>query len=131
MTELDRVLRELARVQEELLALPDDAFAARHDLRQRQDQLRAEATRLRSDLPDTRPRREIEAELRALEKRLDGIRRQRIDLVSQAGAGSETGELGNLGGVAINRGIEEAQGAGEIRARMARLRARLEELDTD
>jgi hypothetical protein len=50
------------------------------------------------------------------------LRKQKIDLVSQAGSGGEgTHEMGNLGGVDLNRRTIQAGGADQIQARIGRI----------
>ncbi len=49
---------------------------------------------------------------------MKAIEHQRIDLVGQAGGGSMSGEMGNLGGVKINRGIDNAMGLPGIKERI-------------
>ena len=130
MPDITQLLAELADVHDRLIALPSDAFAERHELRTRQDELREEAAGFQQHRDEGRSRSELEAELAALRGQLEGIRRQRIDPVRQAGGGpGGGGEMGNLGALAINQSIEQAQGGPGIQARIAQIEARLAELD--
>ena len=56
---------------------------------------------------------------------LQSIEKKRIDLVMQAGGGSLTGEMGNLGGVQINKGIDDAFGLPGIKARIGIIKGTL------
>jgi hypothetical protein len=54
------------------------------------------------------------------------IEGKRIDLVMQAGSGGpSTAEMGNLGGVKINKGIDDALGLPKIKARIGVLKGTL------
>jgi hypothetical protein len=68
-------------------------------------------------MDDDRPSDDLLLELASLRSRMTAIERQRIDLVTQAGTTS-AGEMGNLGGYAINKGIEDAMGLPNIKARI-------------
>ncbi len=118
MFDPSEINRKLAEVQDRLIALPDDAFAERWELRILQDELREEARRFAYARDEDKFDDELLAELRALRDRMKEIERQRIDLVGQAGGGSMSGEMGNLGGVKINRGIDDALGLPKIKARI-------------
>jgi hypothetical protein len=110
--------RRLAEVQDRLLALPDDAFAERWELRKEQEDLRQQAREFAYALDEDKFDDELLAELRSLRDRMKAIEHQRIDLVGQAGGGSMSGEMGNLGGVKINRKIDAAMGLPKIKARI-------------
>lgn len=113
------ITRELAEIQDRLLELPDDAFAERVELRRRQDELRGLARAAGDTMDLGRPTSDLLGELGALRARMREIERQRIDLVKQAGSGGATSaEMGNLGGVRINRAIDEAHGLDGIKARI-------------
>ena len=129
MGDITELLAELADLHDRLIALPADAFAERHELRSRQDALRERAAEFQQHRDAGRSRTELELELSALDGQLEAIRSQRIDPVKQAGGGPHGGEMGNLGAVALNQRMREAQGVPGIQSRMAQIRARLEELD--
>ena len=124
--DIDRLVAELGAVQDELLATPTDDFARRFELNKRQDELREQVAAFDPDAGRTRA--ELEAELRALRAQVEAIEAQRIDLVTQAGAAGDGGEMGNIGGVALNRGIEQAQGKPQLLARIGRIEGRLAEM---
>jgi len=117
--------RKLADVQIKLLALPDDAFQEKYRLREEQARLRAEATDFAGMIDSDRSDDELLRELGALRRQMQSIEAKRIDLVSQAGGGSLTGEMGNLGGVQINKGIDDAYGLPAIKARIGVIKGTL------
>lgn len=122
MSDVDGLIRELGEIQKQLAELPEDANDERFKLRQRQDELRALA-RGGGDMDKDRPTSEMLYELDALRAQMKSIERQRIDLVQQAGSGGATsGEMGNLGGVKINKGIDDAMGLPKIKARIGRIK---------
>ena len=119
--DLDQVLGELSEVQDRLIALPDDAFAERYELRCRQDELRNQMASLRVDFDVERSTENLLSELSGLRSRLATIEGQRIDMVSQAGgSGGLTGAMTPEEG--LNRKMDEAAGAGEIRSRIGRVK---------
>ncbi len=114
--ELDALNRELAGIQDELLALSDDAFAERFALQKRQDELREKAAAFYQNRDAQRPTEELQAGLKALRGQLKGIEDQKINLAmwcQGAGPGSS-----GLGGMALNQGLLEAQGANSVHARI-------------
>jgi len=126
MDDLFAITRELADIQQQLIELPDDAFEQRYQLRQRQDELRKIARSADSPLDAGRSDAELLAELRALREQMKAIEGQRIDLVGQAGSGgASTGEMGNLGGVKLNKQIDDAQGLGKVKARIGVIKGNL------
>ncbi len=132
MSDIDDLIRELGDIQKQLAELPEDANDERFELRQRQDELRAEARERAGDLDKDRPTSEMLYELDALRHQMKSIEDQRIDLVQQAGSGGSTsGEMGNLGGVQINKGIEEAHGLPKIKARIGRIKGILRDRGVD
>lgn len=123
MTDVGALTAQLAEIQRKLLDLPDDAFSERYELRKRQDELRLEAKQFAADLDKGRQTDDLLIELTSLRERMQAIEGQRIDLVMQAGSGgASSSEMGNLGGVAINRGIDEAMGLPGIKARIGLLK---------
>ena len=113
------ITRELADIQKQLIELPDDAFAERYRLRTRQDELRAIVRSTDNPYDADRSTDELLAELQSLRMQMKEIERQRIDLVAQAGSGgSSTGEMGNLGGVQINKAIGDSMGLDRIKGRI-------------
>jgi hypothetical protein len=119
------VTARLAEVQLRLLDLPDDAFAEKYELIKEQARLRAEAANFAEAIDSERSDEELLRELGALRSRMQSIEKQRIDLVMQAGGGSLTGEMGNLGGVQINKGIDDAFGLPKIKARIGSIKGTL------
>jgi len=118
--------RQLAAIQDKLIALPDDAFAERWELRKEQDELRKQATEFSYALYDDKFDDELLDELRALREQMKFIEKQRIDLVVQAGSGGAS-NMGNLGGVAINKGIDDAMGLPRIKAKIGHIKGVLED----
>jgi hypothetical protein len=113
------LIRELADIQARLSELPEDAYAERDELRRRQEELRSIARSGGGSMDADRPTPDLLAELASLRAQMRAIERQRIDLVKQAGSGGpSSGEMGNLGGVQINKGIDDAQGLPHIKARI-------------
>ncbi len=117
MDDIGDLTRRLADVQKLLWDLPDDAFAERFELKEKQAALRAEAAEFAQHMDDGRSSDDLLIELASLRSRMIAIERQRIDLVTQAGSTS-AGEMGNLGGYGINKGIEDAMGLPKIKARI-------------
>jgi hypothetical protein len=132
MEEPRDILKELADVQKALLDLPDDAYAERFELRKRQDELRAIARSGDNPMDAGRSDEELLGELRALRLQMKSIEKQRIDLVGQAGSGGSTSsEMGNLGGVKINKGIDDALGLPRIKSRIGVLKGILSDRGVD
>jgi hypothetical protein len=117
MTDIGDLTRRLADVQKELWDLPDDAFAERFELKEKQAALRAEAAQYADSLDEGRSSDDLLIELKSLRSQMVSIERKRIDLVTQAGSTS-AGEMGNLGGYGINKGIEDAMGLPKIKTRI-------------
>ena len=119
MDHLTDLTRQLADIQRQLMDLPDDAFAERVELRRRQDELRALAWAGDNPMDAGRSTEDLENELHGLRAQMKSIEKQRIDLVKQAGSGGATSsEMGNLGGVKINKAIDDAHGLPRIKARI-------------
>jgi hypothetical protein len=116
-TESD-ILARLVAVNDAIWALPDDAFSEKHKLLKERDRLREESSRFAVALDAQRPDKDLLAELSGLRSQLKEAEKQKIDLVSQAGGGSDTGEMGNLGGIALNARMMEANGANRIQGRI-------------
>jgi hypothetical protein len=132
MSDVDDLIKELGEIQKQLAELPEDANDERFRLRQRQDELRALAREHAGDLDKDRPTSEMLYELDALRAQMKAVESQRIDLVQQAGSGgAASGEMGNLGGVKINKGIDDAQGLPGIKARIGRLKGILRDRGVD
>ncbi len=130
MSGIGDLIRQLSDVQTLLSELPDDAFAERFELKEKQAALRAEAARFAEDLDHGRSSEELLIELGSLRSEMKSIEGQRIDLVTQAGT-TTAGEMGNLGGYAINKGIEDAMGLPKIKARIGRIKGILIDRDVD
>ena len=127
MDELDAINRELGEVVDALNATPDDDFARRHELHKRQDELRELAAKFWVDADAQRPIEDLARELTALEAQRDSIMESGIDLVTQAGGGSQTGgSYTSAGEAALSRGVKEAAGLGNIESRISKLRQLLE-----
>jgi len=132
MTDIGDLTRRLADVQKALWDLPDDAYAERFELKEKQAALRAEAAEFAEHLDDGRSTADLLSELAALRDRMASIEGERINLVYQAGSGgSSSGEMGNLGGVAINKGIEDAMGLPKIKARIGVIKGILSDRGAD
>ena len=128
MSRADEITSELADIQRQLIDLPDDAFAERYELQRRQDELRAEIRGDSSLMYEGRSDESLLEELAALRSEMKAVEAQRIDLVAQAGSGgASTGEMGNLGGVALNQGIDEAHGLSQIKNRIGIIKNVLQE----
>jgi hypothetical protein len=126
------ITRELADIQKQLIELPRDAFAERYELQKRQDDLRAIARSGGNPLDAERKTEELLAELAGLRSQVRSIEKQRIDLVTQAGGGgATTSEMGNLGGVQINKGIGDAHGLPRITARIGVIKGILADRGVD
>jgi hypothetical protein len=124
--EVTRVTTELADVQKRLLELPSDAFAEKLELLKERDNLRDEAAGFATMIDSERSDEELLRELAALRGQMQSIEGKRIDLVMQAGSGgTSTGEMGNLGGFQINKGIEDAHGLPKIRVRIGVIKGTL------
>jgi hypothetical protein len=121
MTSPGDIVKQLSKVQDELNALPDDAFAQRWELRKRQDELRQQAREFSYDMYEDKFDDQLLDELRALREQMKRIEKQRIDLVVQAGSGGVS-NMGNLGGVAINKGIDDAMGLPKIKAKIGAIK---------
>lgn len=121
MSDPTELNRKLAAVQDQLIALPDDAFAERWELRKEQDELRKQASEFSYALYDDKFDDELLDELRGLREQMKAIEKQRIDLVVQAGSGGAS-NMGNLGGVAINKGIDDAMGLPAIKAKIGHIK---------
>ncbi|MEN8041359.1 MAG: hypothetical protein ABFR95_07640 [Actinomycetota bacterium] len=126
MVDSTDITKRLAENQRKLLELPDDAFAEKYDLLKERDTLREEAAGLSAAMDSGRTDEELLRELAALRSQVNQIEKQRIDLVMQAGSGGAgTSEMGNLGGVKINKGIEDAHGLPKIKARLGVIKGHL------
>ena len=122
MSDIDLLWRELNHVREQLASTTDPNAVA--DLTRRRDDLRERA---RLAALEAQPTDALKAELASLIERWTGIQRMRIDLVQQSGGGAEHGIDNARDAMAINRGIDEAQGRDRIEARIAAIRRILEE----
>ena len=120
MSDLDRIFSELSEISIRLTELPKDAYDDRARLETRREELKADAAGIRDQAPDPRPTSEIKTELESLQDRLRQVQSSEIDVVSQHGGGGL--ELsGASHAFDINRQIEAAQGADELRERIAYL----------
>ena len=130
MGDIGDLTRQLADVQKELWDLPDDAFAKRFELKEKQAALREQAAQYAERLDAGRSTEDLLIELSALRTQMASIEGQRIDLVTQAGS-SSAGEMGNLGGYGINKGIEDAMGLPKIKARIGLIKGILVDRGVD
>lgn len=122
------IVSKLADVQKRLLDLPDDAFEEKYKLLNEQDQLREVASGYAGMVDSERSDEELLRELASKRQQMKSIEGKRIDLVVQAGSGgASTGEMGNLGGVQINKGIEDAHGLPAIKARIGVIKGTLQD----
>ena len=120
------IVSKLADVQKRLFDLPDDAFEEKYKLLNEQDQLREVASGYAGMVDSERSDEELLRELASKRQQMKSIEGKRIDLVVQAGSGgASTGEMGNLGGVQINKGIEDALGLPAIKARIGVIKGTL------
>lgn len=120
------IVGKLADVQKRLFDLPDDAFEEKYKLLNEQDQLREVASGYAGMVDSERSDEELLRELASKRQQMKSIEGKRIDLVVQAGSGgASTGEMGNLGGVQINKGIEDAHGLPAIKARIGVIKGTL------
>jgi hypothetical protein len=131
MTNPSEIVRQLSEIQDRLIALPDDAFAQRWELRQRQQEIREQARAFSYARDEDKFDEELLDELRALRERMKAIERQRIDLVGQAGGGSMSGEMGNLGGVKLNKSMDDASGLPKVKARIGEIKGVLMDRGVD
>lgn len=130
MSTLDQLLSELASTQDALIATPDDDFGRRQHLRSEQHRLRALIREQRKSGPEPGDAESIRSEISRLEARVEEIRAQRIDVVSQTGGGSESAGWEGLGAMQLNSGIERASGLAELQKRIAELELLLGEHDS-
>lgn len=130
MSDLDRIFRELSDLSMELADLPADAYDERARIESRREALHAEAASLRESIGDTRPTAEIRIELESLQGRLASITGSEIDVVRQHG-GSGLESSGATHSSTLNRQIEEAQGADELRSRIKHLERVLADREAD
>ncbi len=133
MDEYAQALVRISEIYDELVEIESDDFAERHRLLTERDVLRSRIHDLQGDavLTDDRPTPQIERELTALRANAAALEKQKINLVVQAGGGSNSGEMGNLGGTGLNVRMAEASGLNSIRQRIGQLKAILENRRTD
>jgi hypothetical protein len=126
------IATRLAVVHDAIRELPDDAFAEKYELLKEQDKLREEAAQYAVDLDAQRSDVDLLAELSGLRSQLKQLEKQKIDLVTQAGGGAPgTGNMGNLGGVALNAQMMEASGANRLQARIGLIKGILMDRGVD
>lgn len=127
MERVNELNQRLAQIQDELLGLAPDDFAKKHALHSERDSLRAEAADYGKDRDVTRPSADMIAELKALRAQLAAVRAGYVDAVGQAGAGEAGAWNGPADTIALNAGIDRAQGVERIVHRIARLETILKE----
>lgn len=128
---LDELLVELAEVQERLIELPSDAFAERYELRGRQYALREQTARFARDWDLDRSSEDLIVELASLQERLAQLDHLKIDVATQHGGGSNADGGDGWGATQLNQGIDAAQGAGDLHARIGRIKAILTDRGID
>ncbi len=128
---LDDLVAELAEVQQRLLELPSNAFAERFELQKRQDILREQTARFARDWDLDRSSEDLLTELASLRERLGQLDRQKIDVVTQGGAGTAAPASDGWGAVQLNQAMDAAQGAGDLHARIGRIKAILTDRRSD
>lgn len=126
MERIDELNRRLADIQDELLQVPSDDFSRKYALHLERDSLRDETAKYKRDQDVDRPSSEMIAEVKALKSQLAAIRSGYVNAVGQAGAG-EGGWNGPADTIALNAGIDKAQGVERIVHRIARLETILKE----
>ena len=126
MSDIDLLWRELNQVNEQLASTTDPTAVS--ELTRRRDDLRERARLAALEGESTES---LEAELASLLGRWDEIQGMRIDLVQQSGGGAEHGIDNAADAMAINRGIDEAQGRDRIETRIWAIRRILEERAAD
>ena len=84
--------------------------------------MRERAAAFVQDWDAERASEELLRELASVRQRLKDAEDAKIDLVMQAGGGGAAGGGIGLGDVSLNQRISEAQGVGELRARIGRLK---------
>lgn len=124
MSDLDSIFHELEAIDEQLDTLPADAFNERITLRQRKEELKAEVADLASHSDKLQPTDRLQAERAALRHKLDAIGSDYVDVEVLGGGGGES-VPGTEGpdATGLDHQIDHAQGADEIRARIAEIDA--------
>jgi hypothetical protein len=119
MSDVDNIFEQLMDIRRQMDALPADAVEERARLEHRREELH-QAAAAEDQAGDERPTHEIEIELVSLRERLDKIEASGIDIVKQYG-GSALEASTAADGTDLNRQLESAQGADELRARIRKL----------
>ncbi|NIA25912.1 MAG: hypothetical protein GWP04_10145 [Gammaproteobacteria bacterium] len=121
---LDDLLAELADVQQRLIELSSDAFAERFELRGRQYTLREQTATFSRDWDLDRSSEELLAELASLRERLHQLDRQKIDVATRYGGGTNTQAAVKAGvPCSSTRASMLLRGAGDLHARIGRIKA--------
>ena len=128
MSDIDPIFRELEEIDEKLETLPADAFNERITLRQRKEELKAEVADLASHSERLQPTDRLLDERAALLRKLDAIGSDYVDVEVLGGGGGEfvPGTGGSDAG-GLDRKIDHAQGADQIRRRISEIDAVLRE----
>lgn len=121
------LMARLDTVERELLRLASDDFAAKHLLLTERDALRTLIQEIHGDtvLTDDRPTEVIQREVAALRASAAAIRRQRIDLATQAGASNTVGDVN--GPIGVNVRIDRATGYAALQQRIGQLESILDQ----
>lgn len=125
MADLDDVVQQLAEIEDALLALPTDAFAERYDLQVIRDDLREQAATFRANADAGRSDAELVAEHAALIARLDSIVAGGMNVMAQGMGGPDAAGVSAVE-AGINQRIQSAQGADQVRSRLASVEQALE-----
>lgn len=126
MGRFDELNQRLAEIQDELLSVSHDDFSRKYALHLERDTLRDESARYKKDQDVDRSSSDIIDEVKALKRQVASIRSGYVNAVGQAGAG-EGGWNGPADTIALNAGIDKAQGVERIVHRIARLETLLKE----
>lgn len=130
MRDIDEVMADLLEIRDRLDALDPDDREARARLEARREELRAEAREIEAAADPAGVAARLRRELELLTARWNELADKRIDVVKQAGGGSLGGDFGFATHAQdVNREIDAAGGRAEIEARIAEIRAKLEELE--
>lgn len=119
MDRLEQLNKRLAAIQDELLTLAPDDFRGKNALHIERDGLRAETAEYKEDRDVNRPSADMIKELQALKRQLASIRKGYVSAAGQAGAGGS--HHGPADTIALNSGIDDAQGVERLVHRIAHL----------
>jgi hypothetical protein len=128
--DLDAVMADLMEIRGQLEALDPADNETRRQLLARREELRAEAREIEAAADPAGSAARLRRELEILELQWQELADKRIDVVKQAGGGSLGGDFGfATHAMDVNREIDSAGSRDEIEARIAEIKAQLEELE--